>query len=74
MTRHFTVYLGFGYSRPRFHGFVQRLSLLRVGEQLTLEKSMPLAALPAGNYRLTIKVNDNISKQVIAPSADFAVE
>jgi len=45
-----------------------------VGEQLTLEKSMPLAALPAGNYRLTIKVNDNISKQVIAPSADFAVE
>ena len=45
-----------------------------VGEQLTLEKSMPLTALPAGIYRLTIKVNDNISKQVISPSADFAVE
>ena len=45
-----------------------------VGDQITLEKSMPLASLPPGTYRLTIKVNDNISKQTISPSASFAVE
>lgn len=45
-----------------------------VGDQLTLEKSMPLASLQPGSYRVTIKVNDNISKQEIAPTASFAVE
>jgi hypothetical protein len=43
-----------------------------VGEQLTLEKVIP--ALPPGTYKLTIKVSDNISKQTITPSAEFAVE
>ncbi|HZR29914.1 MAG TPA: GWxTD domain-containing protein [Terriglobales bacterium] len=45
-----------------------------IGDQITLEKSMPLTSLPPGTYRLTIKVNDNISKQTITPSANFAVE
>jgi GWxTD domain-containing protein len=45
-----------------------------VGEQLTLEKSLDLGNLPVGIYQLTIKVNDNISKQTIAPQAKFAVE
>ncbi|MGH9555362.1 MAG: GWxTD domain-containing protein, partial [Terriglobales bacterium] len=45
-----------------------------VGEQVTLEKSLDLAKLPVGTYQLTIKVNDNISKQTIAPQAKFAVE
>ncbi|HEV2113251.1 MAG TPA: GWxTD domain-containing protein, partial [Terriglobales bacterium] len=45
-----------------------------VGEQITLEKSMPLTALAPGTYRLTIKVSDNVSKQSISPTAEFAVE
>ncbi len=45
-----------------------------VGEQVTLEKSLDLTNLPVGIYQLTIKVNDNISKQTIAPQAKFAVE
>ncbi|MCI0402003.1 MAG: GWxTD domain-containing protein [Acidobacteria bacterium] len=45
-----------------------------VGEQVTLQKSLDLASLVAGTYQLTIKVNDNISKQTIAPQARFAVE
>ncbi len=45
-----------------------------VGEQVTLEKSLDLGNLPVGTYQLTIKVNDNISKQTIAPQAKFAVE
>jgi GWxTD domain-containing protein len=45
-----------------------------VGEQITLEKSMPLTSLDPGLYRITIKVDDNISKQTINPSARFMVE
>ena len=43
-----------------------------VGEQITLEKVIP--PLPPGNYKLTVKVSDNISKQSISPTAEFAVE
>jgi len=45
-----------------------------VGDSITLQQSMPLASLEPGTYRLTIKVNDNISRQTIAPSANFAVQ
>jgi GWxTD domain-containing protein len=45
-----------------------------VGEQVTLEKSMPLASLEPGLYSITIKVNDKVSKQDIKSSARFAVE
>jgi len=44
------------------------------GEQITLEKSMSLASLEPGTYELTVKVNDNISKQSIAPTAKFLVQ
>ena len=44
------------------------------GDQVTLEKSMSLASLEPGTYELTIKVNDNISKQSISPSAKFVVQ
>jgi GWxTD domain-containing protein len=45
-----------------------------VGEQVTLQKSIASANLPPGVYKINIKVNDNISKQSIDPSATFAVE
>jgi len=44
-----------------------------VGEQVTLEKSMALNLDP-GIYRLTIKVDDNVSKQSITPTTRFVVE
>ncbi len=43
-------------------------------DQVTLEKSMPLASLQPGKYQVTIKVNDGVSKQKIAESAPFIVE
>jgi GWxTD domain-containing protein len=49
-------------------------SMGNVGEQLTLEKSMALAKLEPGLYRVTVKVNDNISKQTNSNSARFQVE
>jgi GWxTD domain-containing protein len=45
-----------------------------VGEQVTLQKSIASANLPPGVYKIQIKVNDNVSKQSIDPSATFAVE
>ncbi|QMV17547.1 GWxTD domain-containing protein [Granulicella sp. 5B5] len=43
-------------------------------DQVTLEKSMPLASLDPGRYQVTIKVNDGVTKQAIAQSAPFIVE
>jgi 5-hydroxyisourate hydrolase-like protein (transthyretin family) len=45
-----------------------------VGEQVTLQKSIAAGNLQPGTYKIEIKVNDNISKQTIDPSAVFAVE
>ncbi|HEX2327109.1 MAG TPA: GWxTD domain-containing protein [Candidatus Angelobacter sp.] len=45
-----------------------------VGEQITLQKSLPLAKLEPGVYQVTIKVNDMVSKQTISPTARFTVQ
>lgn len=45
-----------------------------LGDQVTLQKSIAAANLQPGVYKIQIKVNDNISKQTIDPSATFAVE
>jgi len=49
-------------------------SMGNVGEQVTLQKSIASANLQPGLYKIQIKVNDNISKQTVDPSAMFAVE
>jgi hypothetical protein len=43
-------------------------------DQVTLERSVPLANLQPGKYQINIKVNDSISNQAIAQSAPFTVE
>ena len=45
-----------------------------VGDQVTLQKSITAANLQPGVYKIEIKVNDNVSKQTVDPSAVFAVE
>ena len=45
-----------------------------VGEQVTLQKTLSAANLQPGLYKIEIKVNDNLSKQTVGPSAMFAVE
>ncbi|HWF67123.1 MAG TPA: GWxTD domain-containing protein [Acidobacteriaceae bacterium] len=42
-------------------------------DQVTLEKSMPLASLQPGKYQITISVDDGVSKQQLAQSAPFEV-
>jgi GWxTD domain-containing protein len=43
-------------------------------DQLTVENTLPMAGLQPGKYKVTITVNDEISKQEIAQSAPFVVE
>jgi GWxTD domain-containing protein len=45
-----------------------------VGDQVTLQKTLSAANLQPGLYKIEIKVNDNLSKQVVDPTATFAVE
>jgi 5-hydroxyisourate hydrolase-like protein (transthyretin family) len=45
-----------------------------VGDQMTLAKVIPLNQLAPGVYQVTIKINDQISKQTISPTAKFAVQ
>jgi len=45
-----------------------------VGDQVTLQKTIAAANLQPGVYKIQIKVNDNVSKQMVDPSAMFAVE
>lgn len=43
-------------------------------DQLTLEKSLPLASLQPGKYMVKIKIDDSVSKQQIAQSVPFTVD
>jgi GWxTD domain-containing protein len=43
-------------------------------DQVTIEKSLPLASLTPGKYQVSIKVNDGITKQQIAEFAPFIVD
>jgi len=43
-------------------------------DQLTLEKSLPLASLQPGQYQVKIKVSDGVTKQQTEESAKFSVD
>ena len=51
----------------------QSTSLSANSDQVTVEKSLPLASLQPGKYLVKIQVNDSVSKQEIAQSAPFTV-
>jgi GWxTD domain-containing protein len=61
-------------NKPVIHTVESTEQMGNVGDQVTLEKTLSAANLEPGTYRLQIKVNDNISKQTVDPTAMFAVE
>jgi len=61
-------------NKPIVHSVENTDQMGNVGDQMTLEKSLPLASLDPGLYQITIKVSDNISKQTITPTAKFVIE
>jgi len=61
-------------NKPVVHTTESTDTMGNVGEQVTLQKSLSAGNLEPGVYKIDIKVNDNISKQTVDPSATFAVE
>ena len=61
-------------NKPVIHTVDSTDKMGNVGDQVTLQKTLSAANLNPGTYRIQIKVNDNISKQTVDPSATFAVE
>jgi hypothetical protein len=46
----------------------------QTGEQVTIERFLPLATLAPGKYTLEVSATDALSKQTISRSADFTVK
>jgi GWxTD domain-containing protein len=61
-------------NQPVLHASETTDTMGNLGDQMTLEKSLALTSFEPGTYRLTVKVDDNVSKQQITPSIRFAVE
>ena len=61
-------------NKPVVHTVDSSDTMGNVGDQVTLQKTVAAAKLDPGVYSIQIKVNDNISKQTLHPSATFAVE
>lgn len=45
-----------------------------IGDQITVQKSLPVAGMEPGVYQLTIKVDDKLARQSITPTTRFTVE
>jgi hypothetical protein len=47
--------------------------IAHAAQQVTLQKTMPLASLQPGKYTVQIKITDNVNKQTVSPTATFEV-
>ena len=48
--------------------------LNQTGEQVTIERFLPLSTLPPGKYTLVVDAKDTHSNQTISRTADFTVK
>ena len=49
------------------------VEMKQTGDQVTIERLLPLATLPPGKYTIEINATDTLSKQTISRTADFTV-
>lgn len=64
-----------GPNNPQvFHRSETSAQLGQTGQQVTLQKLIPLSQFEPGRYKITVLVTDNISKQSISPAAEFTVK
>jgi GWxTD domain-containing protein len=61
-------------NKPVIHTVESTDTMGNVGDQVTLQKTLSAANLQPGVYKIEIKVNDNLSKQMVNPAVSFAVE
>ena len=57
-----------------FHRIETSSQMRQSGQQVTLEKLIPLAQFEPGRYKFSVQVTDNISKHSITPEAEFTVK
>ena len=50
------------------------VEMKQTGDQVTIERLLPLATLPPGKYTIEINATDTLSKQTISRTADFTVK
>src|SRR4029077_20475364 len=50
------------------------VDMKQTGDQVTIERLLPLATLAPGKYTLEINATDTLSKQTISRTADFTVK
>jgi GWxTD domain-containing protein len=60
--------------KPIVHAVDTTQQMGSVGDQMTLARALPLNSVELGQYQVTIKIDDKISKQSVAPTATFVVE
>lgn len=46
----------------------------QTGDELTLERLLPLSSFQPGKYKLEITVNDQVANQILTRSADFTIK
>src|SRR5260370_29200985 len=46
----------------------------QTGDQVTIERLLPLATLPPGKYKIEVNATDRLSNQTISRSAEFTVK
>lgn len=56
-----------------FHHAESTAELDRAGQQITIEKVLPLQSFQPGEYKLQIKVTDQVRNQSITPTARFHI-
>lgn len=61
-------------NKPVIHTIESTDTMGNVGDQVTLQKTLSAANLQPGLYKIEIRVNDNVSKQTVDPTATFVVE
>jgi len=72
-TFEFTVMKG-GQPMPGMQFKETSAELKQTGDQVTIERLLPLATLPPGKYMLEINATDALSNQTISRTAEFTVK
>jgi GWxTD domain-containing protein len=65
--------MNLGTNKPVLDTHESSTKLSPNADQLTLEKSLPLASLQPGQYQMSIKVNDSVTKQQTVETSKFTV-
>jgi len=60
--------------KPALETQETNLDLRQVAEQITIEKSIPLANIPKGEYDICVAVDDRIARRSSTAAAQFAIQ